>query len=547
MKRYEGRINQFRQSKLFQNNQKRLFEELEGNERNVNIMPDAEKSRKFGVTVGARKKRRMRMQCNVDVENIFAQKNKQENMAITPKLILKQVVKLPNWKAPGPDGLQGYCLKHSKSVRPTMAALLNDCLQQGDVPSWLTQGSTTLIMKDESKGAEVSNFRPITCLPLMWKVLTGIISKGIYAHLDRENILPQEQKGCRKESKGTKDLLLIDKMVLKNCKRRQTDLAMGWIDYTKAYDIVPDSWILKFLEVTEAADNVIMLMNRSMSKWQTELLSGKQKLGKVRIQRGIFQDDSLSPMLFVVASIPLSIILEKVNVGYDLGKGKGCINHLLVMDDLKLYGNNMKQLDTLINTVRIFSSDIGRKFGLQKCGVLMTKRGNHVSSNGVKKGQFPVSSIFRAGGVSDNKKLLSRNYPFNFRETFSLANKRISTRSENSIDWKSALKMTDNEELQEIDKDQGHEYLGVLEVDKIKDKEMKEKIQKEYFRRVKKISKSKLNSGNTTLAINSRAASLIRYGAGIIAWTKNELQKIDRKARKLMTGYGGFHKQGDID
>ena len=46
MKRYEGRINQFRQNKLFQNNQKRLFEELEGNERNVNIMPDAEKLKK---------------------------------------------------------------------------------------------------------------------------------------------------------------------------------------------------------------------------------------------------------------------------------------------------------------------------------------------------------------------------------------------------------------------------------------------------------------------------------------------------------------------
>ena len=45
--------------------------------------------------------------------------------------------------------------------------VLNDCLQQDDVPSWLTQGSTTFIVKDESKGAEVSNFRPITCLPLM--------------------------------------------------------------------------------------------------------------------------------------------------------------------------------------------------------------------------------------------------------------------------------------------------------------------------------------------------------------------------------------------
>ena len=55
------------------------------------------------------------------------------------------------------------------------------------------------------------------------------------------------------------------------------------------------------------------------------------------------------------------------------------------------------------------------------------------------KAQFPVSGIFRAGGILDNKKLLSRNYPFNFSATFSLANKRISARWENSTDWKSAL------------------------------------------------------------------------------------------------------------
>ena len=63
--------------------------------------------------------------------------------------------------------------------------------------------------------------------------------------------------------------------------------------------------------------------------------------------------------------------------------------------------------------------------------------------------------------------------------------------------------MPDNEEIKEIDKDRGYKCLGVLEADKIKDKEMKEKIQKEFFRRVRRILKSKLNSGNTILAANS--------------------------------------------
>ena len=52
-----------------------------------------------------------------------------------------------------------------------------------------------------------------------------------------EEILAEEQKGFRRRSRGTKDQLLIDKAILKDCKRRNTNLAMAWIDYRKAYDI----------------------------------------------------------------------------------------------------------------------------------------------------------------------------------------------------------------------------------------------------------------------------------------------------------------------
>ena len=89
----------------------------------------------------------------------------------------------------------------------------------------------------------MSNFRPITCLPLTWKLLTGILAEELYEHLEKTNSLSWKQKGCKKGSRGTKDQPLIDKMIVKDCKRRLTSLAVGWIDYRKAYDMVPHSWI----------------------------------------------------------------------------------------------------------------------------------------------------------------------------------------------------------------------------------------------------------------------------------------------------------------
>ena len=46
-----------------------------------------------------------------------------------------------------------------------------------------------MLQKNKSKGNVESNYRPMTCLPLMWKLLTGVIADQIYAHLDQENII----------------------------------------------------------------------------------------------------------------------------------------------------------------------------------------------------------------------------------------------------------------------------------------------------------------------------------------------------------------------
>ena len=74
---------------------------------------------------------------------------------------------------------------------------------------------------------------------------------------------------------------------------------------------------------------------------------------------------------------------------------------------------------------------------------------------------------------------------------------------------------------------------------------MKDKIKKEYYRRARQLTSSKLNGGNTIRAINSRAVSLVRYSAGILKWTKDELKAMDRKTRKIMTMNRMYHPQSD--
>ena len=143
-----------------------------------------------------------------------------------------------------------------------------------------------------------------------------------------------------------------------------------------------------------------------------------------------FRSTEVALLVFVLALIPLSLILRKAKPAYEFSGRK--INHLLLMDDLKLYNHNEKELDLLVNTVRFFSKDIGMKFGIEKCAMLVIEKGKIVKSVGI---ELPDGEVIKS--------------------------------------------------LQEVE---SYKYLGIVEAERFLLEKMKLKVSKEYFRRLKKFS-----------------------------------------------------------
>ena len=110
------------------------------------------------------------------------------------------------------------------------------------------------------------------------------------------------------------------------------------------------------------------------------------------------------------------------------------------MDDIKLFAKKEKELETLIHAVRIYSQDIGMEFGIKKCAMLVMKSGKRHLPDGL---ELPNQD-------------------------------KIRTLAENGT----------------------YKYLDILETDTIKQVEMKDKIQKEYLRRTRKLLETKLCSRN---------------------------------------------------
>ena len=115
--------------------------------------------------------------------------------------------------------------------------------------------------------------------------------------------------------------------------------------------------------------------------------------------------------------VPLLLILRKVNASYEWEKKEYKLNHLLFIDDLKLFPKSEAKMDKLVRTVHVFSTDIGMEFGMKKCGILTMKRGKVARCEGIK---LPNSEV-----------------------------------------------------MKEVEKE-GYTYLGIVELDKNKEKEMKE-------------------------------------------------------------------------
>ena len=176
---------------------------------------------------------------------------------------------------------------------------------------------------------------------------------------------------------------------------------MAWIDYKKAYDMVPQSWIIHFLKMYKISHEDINFIEKTMQTWRVELKAGERSLAGTKIQRGIFQGDALSPLQFIIAMRPANHILRKCAAGYKFSRSQEKINHLMYMDDIKLFAKNEKELETLIHAVRIYSQDIGMEFAIEKCALLVMKCGKQQMTEGM---ELPNHDKIRTLGENETYK-----------------------------------------------------------------------------------------------------------------------------------------------
>ena len=158
-------------------------------------------------------------------------------------------------------------------------------------------------------------------------------------------------------------------------------MCTAWLDYKKAYDNVPHSWIIESLRLAKIPQKIIGAISDLMHKWRTKVyLYGETssiETNFIDYLRGILQGDTLSLLLFALSVNPLSYLLSKED-GFKLAVGKLKLNlsHLFFVDDLKLFTTTRDKLLKLLGIVTQFSNDVECYLGNQSALINVSKEGN---------------------------------------------------------------------------------------------------------------------------------------------------------------------------
>lgn len=416
---------------------------------------------------------------------------------IEPETFQKAITKLHNWKQPGPDKIHNFYYKYITILHQPLLRIINTYIDNPfQINNNISQGITYLKPKSTTI-TQPSQFRPITCLNTGYKLFTSCITMLINEHCHANDIIAIEQKGCGQGTKGCKDQLIIDSIITNQALKNKKNMHAAFIDYQKAFDCIPHSWLQHVLRIYKIHPKIICCLNELTRTWKTQLSFQNEEgcilTNSINIKRGIYQGDSLSPLLFCLAMNPLSTLLKNSKLGYSLkaGDDNSKLSHCFYMDDLKVYANTKTNLSHLLKIVEIFSSDIQMQLGIDKC---------------------------RTQNVSKGKLIVSENYT---TET--------------------------GEHIAAIKVDEYYKYLGILQNVKIDHTAQKKVLTAEFKSRLSNICRTLLNSRNITKAINTYAIPLLTYSFGIINWSDTDLKALDIVVRTTLTQHRYHHPNAAIE
>ena len=267
-------------------------------------------------------------------------------------------------KACGPDGISARLLKEcSQQIAPSLCGIFNQSLSSGQIPTeWKSADITPIHKKDSKEPAE--NYRPISLLPIVSKVLERCVFNCLYDHVN--NLITPLQHGFLRNRSCVTQLLPVLHTIGQNLdKNIQTDVI--YLDFAKAFDTVDHNVLLSKLRAYGVSGQLLTWFANYLSgRLQRVVIDGATSQW-APVTSGVPQGSLLGPLLFVI------FIKDLPDVAV------GDVFRRLYADDTKVYRNintfdDCMSMQKTLTNMDTWTRDNNIRFNASKCKALTINR-----------------------------------------------------------------------------------------------------------------------------------------------------------------------------
>ena len=277
--------------------------------------------------------------------------------------------------SPGKDGLE---YRHLRALDPKgtlLEEIYNVVWRIGMPGVWRTSRTVPIFKKGDT--GDYSNFRPISLLPTMYKIFSGILSQRLCSVAADLEWLSSEQKGFLPGVHGIQEHTQLLQSAIEEAKSSRGDLVVSWLDLSNAFGSIPHAYLTELFGSLPVPQRLRSLLMDIYSDNIMEFVVGKESIS-IAPTAGVRQGDALSTTVFNLASEPLVRAAKAAtNPGFSLFGN--LLKTTAYADDIAVISSSVDGLQVTLDDVSTAAETLGLSFNANKCACLSIFKGKPAS------------------------------------------------------------------------------------------------------------------------------------------------------------------------
>lgn len=290
--------------------------------------------------------------------------------------------------APGKDGLEYRHLRALDQDGHLLATIYRAVWTLGVPACWKT--SRTIPIYKKGDASEYGNFRPISLLPTMYKIFSGILSSRIMATSMKLGWISPEQKGFLPGVRGIQEHTHLLHTVIEQAKQSKREMVVAWLDLSNAFGSIPHPILNCLFQSLPLPDELRRILSDIYSNNIMEFSVGPDSV-QIHPTAGVRQGDPLSSVVFNLAAEPIIRTAKHHSSGFPVFQAR--VYTTAYADDIAVVGSSIKETQKTLNAIEDTATSLGLKFNPGKCTSLALTNGKCITGNPLKMGDTSIRPL----------------------------------------------------------------------------------------------------------------------------------------------------------